>query len=134
MTTDFAVAVFYEGIKSGKYECYVNSATTLPMMYMDDAIEATLKIMSAPAAKIKIRTSYNLSAISFSAKELVAEINKHIKVKVSYKPDFHQKIADSWPKSIDDKNARRDWGWRHKYNLTRVTKEMITNLQKNPNN
>jgi nucleoside-diphosphate-sugar epimerase len=129
-TTDFAVAIFYEGLKTGKYECFVAPTTTLPMMYMEDAINATLKIMESPIGKIKIRTSYNLAAISFSAKELATEINKYLKVKVTYKPDFHQAIADSWPKSIDDKEARKDWGWRHKYNLTKMTKEMITSLQK----
>jgi nucleoside-diphosphate-sugar epimerase len=129
-TTDFAVAIFYEGLKTGKYECFVKPLTTLPMMYMDDAIEATLKIMSVPASKIKIRTSYNLAAISFSAKELATEINKHIKVKVTYKPDFHQAIADSWPKSINDKEARKDWGWKHKYNLQKMSKAMIEALRK----
>jgi nucleoside-diphosphate-sugar epimerase len=129
-TTDFAVAIFYEGLRTGKYECFVGPTTTLPMMYMEDAINATLKIMEVPVGKIKTRTSYNLAAISFSAKELTAEINKYYKVKVTYKPDFHQAIADSWPKSINDKEARKDWGWRHKYNLTKITKDMISSLQK----
>lgn len=128
-TTDFAVAIFYEGLKSGKYECFVKPETTLPMMYMDDAIAATLKIMDAPLKKIKIRTSYNLAAISFSAKQLATEINKKVKVVVSYKPDFHQAIADSWPKSIDDSSARHDWGWKHKFDLPKMTKEMILHLK-----
>ena len=129
-TTDYAMAIFYDGIKTGKYTCFVSPQTTLPMMYMDDAIRATLELIETQESKIKIRTSYNLAAISFSAKELANEINKHIKVKVSYKPDFHQAIADSWPQSIDDSEARRDWSWKHKYSLTRMTEKMLKNLKK----
>jgi len=109
-TTDFAVAIFYDGLRVGKYECFVRSDTMLPMMYMDDGIRATIELMEADPKKLTIHNSYNLAAISFTAEELAKEINKHIKVKVTYKPDHRQKIADSWPQSIDDSVARRDWG------------------------
>jgi len=129
-TTDFAVAIFYEGIRNGEYTCFVGPSTTLPMMYMDDAIRATIQLMDSEPNKIKVRTSYNLSAISFSAEELAKEINKHIEVKVVYAPDHRQKIADSWPSSIDDSEARSDWGWRHEFDLSKITEEMIKNLKK----
>jgi len=128
-TTDFAVAMFFDGLKTGKYECFVKPSTTLPMMYMDDAIAAALRIMTVPAEKIKIRTGYNLAAVSFSARELAREINKHTKIKVTYKPDFRQAIADSWPKSINNKEARKDWGWKHRFNLSKMVKVMIDNLR-----
>lgn len=127
-TTDYAVAIFYEAIKTGQYKCFVKEETILPMMYMDDAIEATLKIMEAPDEQIKIRTSYNLAAISFSAKELEEEIKKLLSLKVVYQPDYRQEIADSWPKSIDDSLARKDWGWQHQYDLTKMVKVMIEKL------
>jgi len=128
-TTDYAVAMFHEALEHGSYDCFVKKDTVLPMMYMDDAIRGTLKLMDAPAKKIKIRTSYNMAAISFRADELVAEINKHIPLKVSYHPDHRQKIADSWPRSIDDSQARRDWGWKPKFSLAAMTKEMFKNLK-----
>ncbi len=142
-TTDYAVAIFYEALKTGSYECFVKKDTILPMMYMDDAIRGTIKLMDAPASKIKIRTSYNMAAISFRADELVKEINNSpffkgstakrggISVlKVTYKPDHRQKIADSWPRSINDSQARRDWGWKHDFDLAKMTKVMLKNLQK----
>ena len=129
-TTDFAVAIFYDGLRSGKYECFVRSDTMLPMMYMDDGIAATIKLMEADPKKLTVRNSYNLAAISFTAAELAKEINKHIKVKVTYKPDQRQKIADSWPQSIDDSVARKDWGWKHEFTLQKMTKVMIENLKK----
>lgn len=129
-TTDFAVAIFYEGIQKGTYECFVRADTMLPMMYMDDGIRATIELMEADPKKLSIRTSYNLAAISFTAEELAKEINKHMKVIVTYKPDYRQKIADSWPQSIDDSVARRDWGWRHEYTLSKMTKVMIDNLKR----
>ena len=128
-TTDFAVAIFYDGLQKGKYECFVRPDTTLPMMYMDDAIRGTMELMDANATKLTIRTSYNLGAISFTAQELVREINKHTPVSVSYKPDHRQKIADSWPQSIDDSIARRDWGWKPEYDLPKMTKAMIEGLK-----
>lgn len=128
-TTDYAVAIFYEAIKESKYQCFVKQDTVLPMMYMDDAIEATLKIMEAPIEKIKIRTSYNLAAISFSVDELANEIKKHLPLHVTYVPDDRQKIADSWPKSIDDSSARKDWGWNHNYDLSKMVQVMLEKLK-----
>jgi nucleoside-diphosphate-sugar epimerase len=128
-TTDYAVEIFHEALEEKKYECFLREDTYLPMMYMPDAIRATLELMEAPASKIKIRTSYNVSAISFSPKEITAEIQKHIpEFTISYKPDYRQIIADSWPQSIDDTVARNDWGWKHEYDLTKMTKDMLENL------
>jgi nucleoside-diphosphate-sugar epimerase len=128
-TTDYAVEIFHEALEEKKYECFLREDTYLPMMYMPDAIRATLELMEAPASKIKIRTSYNVSAISFSPKEITAEIQKHIpEFTISYKPDYRQIIADSWPQSIDDTVARNDWGWKHDYDLTKMTKDMLENL------
>lgn len=129
-TTDFAVAIFYDGLQKGKYECFVRPDTKLPMMYMDDGIRATMELVEADPKRLTIRTSYNLAAISFTAEELAKEINKHISVGVTYKPDHRQKIADSWPQSIDDSVARHDWGWKHEYNLDTMTKVMIAELKK----
>jgi nucleoside-diphosphate-sugar epimerase len=129
-TTDYAVEIFHEALEEKKYECFLREDTYLPMMYMPDAIRATLELMEAPASAIKIRTSYNVSAISFSPKEITAEIQKHIPdFTISYKPDYRQTIADSWPRSIDDTVARNDWGWKHEYDLTKMTKDMLENLQ-----
>lgn len=129
-TTDYAVAIFYEGLKNGKYECFVRPDTTLPMMYMDDAVRGTMELMEADPTKLTVRTSYNLAAISFTAQDLAKEINKHIHVDVTYKPDFHQAIADSWPESIDDTTARTDWGWNHEFTLEKMTTVMIAELTK----
>ena len=132
-TTDYAVAIFYEGLKTGKYEFFVNEQTFLPMMYMDDAVRATISLMDADPDKLTVRTSYNLAAISFSAKELEEEIKKHIPLVATYKPDHRQKIADSWPNSIDDSTARKDWGWKHEYDLAKMTEVMLENLKKKLN-
>jgi nucleoside-diphosphate-sugar epimerase len=129
-TTDYAVAIFYDAILKGEYTCFVREDTVLPMMYMPDAIRSIIELMQAQPNKIKIRTSYNLAAISFSAKELELELKKYIDFKIYYKPDERQKIADSWPKSIDDSAARKDWGWKHKYGLKEMTKDMYENLLK----
>ncbi len=129
-TTDFAVAIFYDGLQRGKYACFVRPDTMLPMMYMDDGIRATIELMQADPKKLSIHTSYNLAAISFTAGELAREINKHTKVAVTYTPDHRQKIADSWPQSIDDSVARRDWGWKHEFTLSKMTAAMVTQLQK----
>jgi nucleoside-diphosphate-sugar epimerase len=128
-TTDFAVAIFYEGLQKGSYECFVRPDTMLPMMYMDDGIRGTMELMDADATKLTIRTSYNLGAISFTARQLAQEINKYIKVSVTYKPDHRQKIADSWPQSIDDSVARKDWGWKPEFDLSKMTIEMIEELK-----
>lgn len=130
-TTDYAVDIYYKALSDGKFECFLSEETRLPMMYMDDAIRATIEIMQAPAEKIKIRSSYNLSGVSFTPKEIAEEIKKHIPdFTISYKPDFRQKIADSWPGSIDDSAARTDWGWKHKFDMDLMTVEMLENLQK----
>lgn len=129
-TTDYAVAIFYDGLQKGSYECFVKPETTLPMMYMDDAIRGTMMLMDADPATLTVRTSYNFSAISFTAQDLAKEINKTIKVDVTYKPDRRQKIADSWPKSIDDATARTDWGWKHEFDLGKMTTVMIEELKK----
>lgn len=128
-TTDYAVEIFYEAIKKKRYTCFVREDTVLPMMYMPDCIKAAIQIMEADGSKLKCRTSYNVTAISFSAGELAAEIKKYIPEFVcEYKPDFRQKIADSWPMSIDDSVARRDWGWNPSYDLSAMTRDMIEKL------
>lgn len=128
-TTDYAVEIYHEALAEKKYECFLKEDTYLPMMYMPDAIRATIELMEAPAEKIKTRTSYNLSAISFSPKEIAESIQKHIpEFSISYNPDYRQAIADSWPGSMDDSEARRDWGWKHEYDLAAMTKDMLENL------
>jgi len=128
-TTDYAVEIFHEALEEKSYECFLQEDTYLPMMYMPDAIKATIELMEAPAEKIKIRTSYNLSGMSFSPKEIAAEIKKHIpEFSISYQPDYRQQIANSWPQSIDDSVARNDWGWKEDYDLSAMTKDMLDNL------
>ncbi len=129
-TTDYAVDIYHKALSEGKFECFLSEETRLPMMYMDDAIRATIEIMQAPSENIKIRSSYNLSGVSFTPKEIAAEIKKHIPdFTISYQPDFRQKIADSWPGSIDDSAARTDWGWKHNYDMDTMTVEMLENLK-----
>jgi nucleoside-diphosphate-sugar epimerase len=128
-TTDYALDIYHKALNDGKYECFLTAETKMPMMYMDDAIAATINIMKAPADQIKIRSSYNLAAMSFTPTEVAAEIKKHIpQLEVTYAPDFRQKIADSWPASIDDSRAREDWGWNHQFDLKTMTAEMLKNL------
>ena len=128
-TTDYAIEIFHEAIDGKKYESFLREDTYLPMMYMPDAIRATIELMEAAADKISIRTSYNISSMSFSPKEIFAEIKKHIPdFLIEYKPDYRQSIADSWPQSIDDSVARNDWGWKEEYDLTAMTKDMLANL------
>ncbi|MFQ5629673.1 MAG: NAD-dependent epimerase/dehydratase family protein [bacterium] len=129
-TTDYAVEIFYEAIRHKSYTCFLRKETVLPMMYMPDAIRAILQLMAAPAESLRIRTSYNLTASSFSVNELAEEIKKHIPdFKLLADPDERQKIADSWPKTIDDSIARKDWGWRHEYDLVAMVKGMLVNLK-----
>ena len=129
-TTDYAVRIFHEAILHEKYDSFLSENTALPMMYMSDAIRATIELMEAPAEKVKIRSSYNLAGISFTPKEIAAEISKHIpNFEITYRPDFRQEIADSWPSSIDDTNAQNDWGWELEYNLKKMTLDMMTNLK-----
>jgi len=130
-TTDYAVAIFYEALKNKKYTCFVSQETVLPLMYMDDCVKATIDIMEADKEKIKERSSYNLTSLSFSVKELAEEIKKHIpEFKCTYEPDERQAIADSWPKVIDDSAARKDWGWSHDFNLKKLTEVMLKELKK----
>lgn len=128
-TTDYAVEIFYYALKNNDYTCFLSKETILPMMYMDDAIEAILKIMTTKKENIKIRTSYNISAVSFTPKELEKQIKIYFpNFNVKFKPDYRQKIADSWPDSIDDQEAKVDWGWKAKFNLQKLTSEMFKNL------
>lgn len=130
-TTDYAVEIYHEALKNKTYECFLSENTALPMMFMDDAIEATVNIMSADAENIKIRSSYNLSGISFTPKEIAESIKKQIpEFKISYNPDFRQQIADSWPSSINDQEAREQWGWKHNFDLDAITENMLKNLNK----
>jgi nucleoside-diphosphate-sugar epimerase len=130
-TTDYAVHIFHEALKNGSYESFLSENTALPMMHMEDAIRATLEIMHAPAENIKIRGAYNLAGISFSPKQIAEEIKKHIPdFTISYKPDFRQAIADSWPKSINDAEAQKDWGWNIHYDLPKLVENMLANLKK----
>ena len=128
-TTDYAVDIYYKALADKKYECFLSEETKMPMMYMDDAIKATIQIMQAPKEEIKIRSSYNLAAMSFTPKVIATEIKKHIpEFEITYAPDFRQKIADSWPASIDDSSARADWGWKHEFDLGKMTIDMLEHL------
>lgn len=130
-TTDYAVHIFHEALKHQKYQGFLSAQTALPMMYMDDAIRATLSLMDAPAENITIRSSYNLAGISFTPEQLAAEIKKLMPAfEMSYaEHDPRQAIADSWPKSIDDSQAQQDWGWQLEYDLPKITEDMLTNLK-----
>ncbi|NVK52253.1 MAG: NAD-dependent epimerase/dehydratase family protein [Flavobacteriaceae bacterium] len=128
-TTDYAVDIYFKAVENQSYECFLSENTRLPMMYMEDAVNATIQIMQAAPDAIKTRTSYNLAAISFTPKEIAKEIEKHIpNFNITYKPDFRQPIADSWPQVIDDEAARKDWNWNHKFDLELMTEEMLKNL------
>lgn len=129
-TTDYAVHIFHEALRTKKYECFLRENATLPMMYMADGIDATISLMNAPAEKVKIRSSYNVAAMSFSPKQLAEEIQHHIPDFIcTYNPDIRQQYADSWPESINDAEARSDWGWHHRYNIKKMTDEMLVNIQ-----
>jgi nucleoside-diphosphate-sugar epimerase len=129
-TTDYAVEIFYEALENKRYQSFLTEDTYLPMMYMPDAIRATIELMEAPKENITIRTSYNISGMSFSPKEIGAEIKKHIPgFELSCEPDYRQAIADSWPQSIDDSVARKDWGWKPEYDLPKMTEDMFKNLK-----
>lgn len=128
-TTDYAVDIFFKALAEKRYECFLKPDTYLPMMYMDDAVKATLNLMEAPAEKVRVRSSYNISAMSFCPSEIASEIKRHIpEFSISYNPDFRQSIADSWPRSIDDAAARKDWGWKPSFGLKEMTAEILTNL------
>ena len=129
-TTDYAVEMYFDAVERGKYECFVNRNTRLPMMFMDDAIRATLELMDAPLESLNYHSNYNLSSMSFSAEELEKEINAYVDFSCLYKPDYRQDIADTWPISINDDDARKDWGWEPKFDISKMTEEMITNLRR----
>ena len=129
-TTDYAVDIYYQALETGKYVCFLREDTALPMMYMDDAIRATIELMQANEEKISIRTSYNLNALSFTPKELAEVIKKQMpSFEISYQPDFRQTIADSWPASIDDSLAQKDWNWKPAFDIEKMTIEMLKNLK-----
>ena len=129
-TTDYAVDIYHKALTDGKFTSFLSENTELPMMYMDDAIKATIGIMQAPSEQIKIRSSYNLAAMSFTPKQIGKEIKKHYpNFELSYTPDFRQKIADSWPASIDDTSAREDWGWKNDFTIENMTVDMFQNLK-----
>lgn len=129
-TTDYAVNIFHQAIQNKEYECFLKNDTALPMMYMPDAIRATIELMEAPLEKVKIRSSYNLGGISFTPDEIANEIKRFIPdFKMKYKVDFRQAIADSWPKSINDDYANRDWGWKAEFDLKKITSDMVKNLR-----
>ena len=129
-TTDYAVDIYYKALEEGSYECFLKEGTYLPMMYIDDAIKATINLMEADKSDVKIRSSYNLAAISFAPEEIAEEIKKQIPgFSISYAPDFRQNIADSWPDSIDDDAARQDWGWQHDFDLEKMTATILSGLK-----
>ncbi len=130
-TTDYAVEIFHAAIKNGKYTCFLKPETRLPMLYMDDAVRATIELMSAESSQIKVRYGYNVAGMSFTPAELAASIKNYIPTfESSYKPDFRQEIAESWSESIDDSEARKDWGWKPEFDLEKMTKDMIEHLEK----
>ena len=129
-TTDYAVEIFYEAIKSGRYTCFVEERTVLPMIYMPDCLKATLDLMDADLSRLKHHTDFNVAGVSFSAGELASEIRKHIPdFEVSYAPDYRQEIADTWPRSVDDSSAREEWGWEPQYGLESMTSDMLACLR-----
>ncbi|MGE7774523.1 NAD-dependent epimerase/dehydratase family protein [Chitinophaga sp. NPDC101104] len=129
-TTDYAVEIYHEALEEGSYKCFLSEETYLPMMYMPDAIRATIELMEADSAKISVRSGYNLSGMSFSPKEIAGAIREHIPTfSISYEPDYRQHIADGWPQSIDDELARKDWGWKPEFDLEKMTADMLKNLR-----
>lgn len=129
-TTDYAVDIYHKALAGESFECFLSEDTHLPMMYMPDAIKATIQLMDAPAESLSVHSSYNLGALSFTPEEMAASIRKFIPgFSISYKPDFRQKIADSWPDSIDDSQAQQDWGWQPDYNLDAMSEDILKNLK-----
>ncbi|WP_422858528.1 NAD-dependent epimerase/dehydratase family protein [Flagellimonas sp. S174] len=128
-TTDYAVDIYHEALNTGKYQCFLSEDTQLPMMYMEDAIRATITIMESDSDALSVRSSYNLGSMSFTPQQIAQSIKKNIpEFEISYLPDFRQQIADSWPSSIDDSSARKDWGWQPDFDLAATTKAMLENL------
>jgi len=129
-TTDYAVDIYYKALQEGKFECFLSKDTALPMMYISDAVKATIDLMEAESNDVKVRSSYNVSAISFTPAEIASSIKKYIpNFEITYKPDFRQAIADSWPNSIDDSAARNDWNWQHEFDLDKMTQEILNGLR-----
>jgi nucleoside-diphosphate-sugar epimerase len=129
-TTDYAVDIFYKAKQEGKFTCFLSKDTALPMMFMDDAIRATIQLMDAPASRLRIRSAYNLGGISFTPEEIASSIKNHLPAfEMTYEPDFRQAIADSWPNSIDDSYAQADWDWKLGFDLERMTEVMLKNIQ-----
>jgi len=129
-TTDYAVDIFYKAKQEGKFTCFLSKDTALPMMFMDDAIRATIQLMDAPASRLRIRSAYNLGGISFTPEEIASSIKNHLpSFEMTYEPDFRQAIADSWPNSIDDSYAQADWEWKLGFDLERMTEVMLKNIQ-----
>jgi nucleoside-diphosphate-sugar epimerase len=129
-TTDYAIDIFHEAVKNKTYQCFLDEDTMLPMMYMEDALRATISLMDTDPSKVKVRSSYNVAAMSFTPKMLAEEIQKHIPdFTCTYKPDIRQQYADSWPQRIDDSEARADWGWSHEYDLSHMTEDMLSHIQ-----
>ena len=129
-TTDYAVEIYHDALEKGTYQCFLDKDTKLPMMYMDDAIRATMELMECSAEKISVHSSYNLGSMSFAPQDVAQSIQNHIPdFKISYAPDFRQNIAETWPSSIDDSLARTDWGWQPEYDLDQTTSEMLKNLK-----
>ncbi len=132
-TTDYAVEIYHKALSKGEYTCFLKEDTALPMMFMDDAIRATLMLMEASPNNVKVRSSYNLAGMSFTPNEMANSVQKKLpNFLMSYAPDFRQAIADSWPSSIDDSEAQKDWGWKAAFDLERTTEEMLVNLKANP--
>ncbi len=130
-TTDYAVAIYYDAIKYGKYTCFVKDDTMLPMMYMPDCLKATIDLFQADKSKLKHHSDFNVGAMSFNVKELADSIKKYIpEFEIEYKPDFRQDIADSWPNSIDDSAAREEWGWKPSFDLDAMTRDMLDAIKK----
>ncbi len=130
-TTDYAVEIYYEAIKKGKYTSFVSADTMLPMMYMPDCLRATIQLFTADKAKLKHHADFNLAAMSFTVKEMADSIKKYIpEFEINYKPDFRQAIADTWPNTIDDSAAREEWGWKPEYNLDKMTQDMLLHIKK----
>jgi nucleoside-diphosphate-sugar epimerase len=129
-TTDYAVEIYYDAVKHSKYECFLKEDTYLPMLFMPDALQATIDLMELPETALTTRTSYNVSGLSFCPKDLADEIKKHIpEFEITYKPDFRQAIAESWPHSIDDSVARSNDGWKHKYDIAMMTEIMLREVK-----
>jgi nucleoside-diphosphate-sugar epimerase len=132
-TTDYAVEIYHKAISEGAYTCFLKEGTKLPMMFMDDAIRATVDLMNSDPEKISVRSSYNLAAMSFAPEEIAKSIKQHLpNFQIAYEPDFRQGIADSWPSSIDDSKARTDWGWQPEFDLEKTTREMLRQLSGKP--